>query len=147
MDCPFLFFKKFGIIEYMEKEEVQNFINKDYIYAIVGATANKNKYGYKVLVNLKNKGFKVVPVNPKYEEVAGSPCSPDLISLEERPDVVILIVGQENAKKIVKECRDLNLNRLWFQPGSEFKDAINMAQSVGFKIMLDKCIMQETENL
>ena len=131
----------------MEKEEVQNFINKDFIYAIVGATANKNKYGYKVLVDLKNKGFKVVPVNPKYEEVAGLLCYPDLISMEERPDIVVLIVGQENAKKVVKECRDLNLNRLWFQPGSEFRDAMNMAKSAGFKIMVDKCIMQETENL
>jgi len=127
--------------------EIKDFINKEFNYAIVGATANKNKYGYKVFIDLKNKGFKVVPVNPKYEEVAGSPCSPDLISLEERPDVVILIVGQENAKKIVKECLDLKLNRLWFQPGSEFRDAINMAQSAGFKIMVDKCIMQETENL
>ena len=131
----------------MEEAQTKDFINKDFIYAIVGATANKNKYGYKVLVDLKNKGFKVVPVNPKYEEVAGVPCSPDLISLEERPDVVILIVGQENAKKIVKECLDLKLNRLWFQPGSEFRDAINMAQSAGFKIMVDKCIMMETENL
>ena len=128
-------------------EQTKDFINKDFIYAIVGATANKNKYGYKVLVDLKNKGFKVVPVNPKYEEVAGLPCVPDLISMEERPDVVVLIVGQENAKKVVKECRDLNLNRLWFQPGSEFRDAMNMAQSAGFKIMVDKCIMQETENL
>ena len=131
----------------MEKEELQKFISKDFVYAIVGATANKKKYGYKVLIDLKNKGFKVVPVNPKYEEVAGLPCVPDLISMEERPDVVILIVGQDNAKKIVKECLDLKLNRLWFQPGSEFKEAVTMAQKAGFKIMEGKCIMVETNNL
>jgi len=128
------------------EEEIQDFINKDYIYAIVGATANKKKYGHRVLVDLKNKGFRVVPVNPKYEEVAGLPCSPDLISLEERPDAVVLIVGQENAKRIVKECLDLKLNRLWFQPGSEFKEAVNMAQMAGFRIMSGKCIMIETNN-
>jgi hypothetical protein len=133
----------------MQDELTQDFINKDYIYAIVGATANKKKYGYKVLVDLKNKGFKVAPINPKYEnqKIADLTCYPDLISLEERPDIVVLIVGQDNAKKIVKECVNLNLNRLWFQPGSEFRDAINMAKSAGFKIMVDKCIMQETENL
>ncbi|MCX6746398.1 MAG: CoA-binding protein [Candidatus Parcubacteria bacterium] len=131
----------------MEEAQIKDFINKDFIYAIVGATANKKKYGYRVLVDLKNKGFKVVPVNPKYEEVAGLLCVPDLISMEERPDVVVLIVGRENAQKIVKECLDLKLNRLWFQPGSEFRDAINMAQSAGFKIMEGKCIMVETENL
>ena len=131
----------------MQDEPIQDFINKDFIYAIVGATANKNKYGYKVLIDLKNKGFKVVPVNPKYEEVAGLPCFPDLISMEERPDVVVLIVGQESAPKIVKECIDLNLNKLWFQPGSEFHQAVQIAKSAGFKIMVGKCIMVETENL
>lgn len=143
----FIFWQKFVIIEYMEKEELQKFISKDFVYAIVGATANKKKYGHKVLIDLKNKGFKVVPVNPKYESIAGLTCYPDLISMDERPDVVVLIVGQDNAKKIVKECRDLNLNRLWFQPGSEFKDAVNMARSAGFKIMEGKCITIETNNL
>ncbi|OGY41352.1 MAG: hypothetical protein A2Y67_01285 [Candidatus Buchananbacteria bacterium RBG_13_39_9] len=128
-------------------EQTKDFINKDFIYAIVGATANKNKYGYKILVDLKNKGFKVVPVNPKYEEIAGLSCSPDLISMEERPDVVVLIVGQENAPEIVKECIKLNLNKLWFQPGSEFHQAVQIAKSAGFKIMVGKCIMVETENI
>ena len=131
----------------MQDEPIQEFINKDFNYAIVGATANKNKYGYKVFVDLKNKGFKVVPVNPKYSKVADLVCYPDLISMEERPDVVVLIVGQDNAKKIVKECIDLNLNRIWFQPGSEFRQAVQMAQNAGFKIMVDRCIMAETDNL
>ena len=104
----------------MKDELIQEFIDKDFIYAVVGATANKNKYGYKVLVDLKDKGFHVVPVNPKYQQVAGLPCFPDLISLEDRPDVVVLIVGNKNAEKVVKTAVDLELDKIWFQPGSEY---------------------------
>lgn len=131
----------------MEKEILEKFINKNYIYAIVGATQNQAKYGYQVLVDLKNKGFNVVPINPKYQEVAGLACYPDLISMEERPDIVVLIVGEKNAEKVVQNCIDLKLNKIWFQPGSEYEKAVNLARTACFDLMLDKCIMVETDNL
>src|SRR4030042_1094067 len=124
----------------MEELESKNFIDKNFIYAVVGATNNQEKYGYKVLMDLKNKGFNVVPVNPKYQEVAGLTCYPALISLEERPDVVVLVLGEENAKKIVQNCIDSTLNKIWFQPGSEYDEAVALAQSAGFNIVTGKCI-------
>lgn len=129
----------------MEKPDFHNFINKDFIYAVVGATQNKEKYGYKVLVDLKSKGYNVIPVNPKYAEIEGLKCYPDLISLEERPDVVVLIVGEDNAPKIVQNCIDLALNRLWFQPGSEYEEAVNLAKEAKFEYMVGECIMKQTD--
>lgn len=125
-------------------ENSKEFINKDFIYAIVGATQNKDKYGYKILVDLKDKGYKVVPVNPKYLEVAGLTCYPDLITLDERPDVVVFVVGEENAKKVVQNCVDSQLTKLWFQPGSEYDQAVALAKSAGLDKVIGKCIMQET---
>ena len=131
----------------MEKEILNKFINPEFIYAIVGATQNKEKYGHKVLVDLKDKGFKVVPINPKYAEVAGLTCYPDLIFLEERPDVVVLIVGEDGAQKVVQSCIDLNLNRLWFQPGSEYEGAVNLAKEAKFDFVVGECIMKETDKI
>jgi hypothetical protein len=128
----------------MEQDDLKQFINKDFIYAVVGATNNQEKYGYKVLVDLKDKGYKVVPVNPKYLEVAGLTCYPDLITLDERPDVVVLVVGEENAKKVVQNCIDSALTKLWFQPGSEYDQAVSLAKSAGLDMVIGKCIMQET---
>jgi len=131
----------------MTDENLGKFINKDFIYAIVGATNNQEKYGYKVFVDLKNKGFKVVPVNPKYLEVAGLACYPALISLDERPDVVVLIVGEDNAKKIVQNCIDSALTKLWFEPGSEYDEAVALANSAGLDIVTGKSIMEETDGM
>jgi len=126
---------------------MDKFINKNFIYAIIGATNNKAKYGYKVFKDLIDKGFQVIPINPNYKEVAGIDCYPDLISLNERPDVVVLMVSEENAQKIIQDCLDLELDRIWFQPGSEFESAVTQAQEAGFDIMVDKCIMKETNEL
>jgi uncharacterized protein len=120
------------------------FIDKDFIYAIVGATIKKQKYGYKVLVDLKDKGYKVVPINPKYGEVAGITCYPTLLSLEDRPDVVVLVVPPKVSQSMVKNCADLDLNKIWFQPGAEDDKVITLAKSLGLDIMTGKCIMQET---
>lgn len=126
---------------------MEKFIDKNYIYAIVGATQHKNKYGYKVLMNLKNKGYKVVAVNPKYNEIEGIPCYPTVFDLDERPDVVVLVVGEENAKKVVQECIDSDLNQIWFQPGSEYPAAVKLAQDAGLDIVTNECIMVETDEL
>lgn len=131
----------------MDKPEFKNFINQDYIYAVVGATQNKEKYGYKVLVNLKDKGYNVIPINPKYKEVAGLKCYSTLISLEERPDVVVLVVAEKNAQKVVQDCVDLNLNKIWFQPGSEYEKAVGLAKEAKFNIVIGECIMIETDSL
>lgn len=128
----------------MDKKQKQKFINKDFIYAIVGATQNKEKYGYKVLVDLKNKGYKVIPINPKYQEISDLKCYPNLISLDERPDVVVLVVGEKNAEKVVQDCVDLNLNQIWFQPGSEYDKVVLLAKKAGFEIVVGECIMVQT---
>ena len=129
----------------MDIKVFKNFINPDYIYAIVGATQNKEKYGYKVLMDLKNKGYKVVAVNPKYKEVGGVNCYPSLLDLDDRPDVVVLVVGEKNAQKVVRDCVDLNLTKIWFQPGSEYDKAVELAQKANFDIVIGECIMVETD--
>ncbi len=128
----------------MEKEILEKFINKDFIYAIVGATQNKKKYGYSVLMDLKNKGFEVMAVNPKYKEIEEVPCYPTLLDLDERPDVVVLVVGEKNAEKIVQDCVDLNLDKIWFQPGSEYEKAVDLAKKADFDIVVGECIMVQT---
>ncbi len=131
----------------MDKKTKAKFINQDFIYVIIGATQNQEKYGYKVLIDLKNKGYIVIPVNPNYDEIAGLKCYPDLISLDERPDVVVLVVGEKNAEKIVQDCVDLNLNRIWFQPGSEYDKAVKLADNAGFETVIGECIMVQTNKV
>lgn len=129
----------------MDKKQKKKFINKDFVYAVIGATQNKEKYGYKVLMDLNQKGYKVIPVNPNYDEIEDMECFPDLISVDERPDVVVLVLGEKNAEQVVQTCVDLNLDRIWFQPGSEYDKAVVLAQDAGFNIVLGECIMVQTD--
>lgn len=46
-------------------------INKDYLYAVIGASNNKEKIGYKVFKDLLEGGYKVIPINPTEKEILG----------------------------------------------------------------------------
>lgn len=124
---------------------MQSFIDKEFNYAVIGATQNINKYGYKVLMDFRNKGFQAVPINPKYEEIEGIKCYPSLLDLDDRPDVVIVVTQPEVSLKIVDECANLQLDKIWFQPGAADEEVLQACQKQGINCITEECIMKQTD--
>jgi len=79
--------------------------------AIVGASADLERFNGRVVKNLLRHGFpgKVYPVNPKYEEVAGLPCYRSVSDLPETPETVFIAVGRGHVLGIVRECAALGV--------------------------------------
>jgi acetyltransferase len=74
--------------------------------AIIGASRQKGKVGYEILTNLVAGGYegKIFPVNNKTEEIEGLKCYPDLASIGETPDLVIIIVPAQYVPSVLEEC-------------------------------------------
>lgn len=72
--------------------------------AIVGATANLDAIGGQPIRHLQAKAFsgRIYPVNPRYEEIAGLRCYPDLASLPETPDLVVVAVAARLVRAVVE---------------------------------------------
>ncbi len=77
--------------------------------AIVGATPRVEALGGRPIVNLRTQGFtgKIFPVNPRYESILGLPCYPDLKSLPETPDLVLVLVGQDRIFATLDEALEV----------------------------------------
>jgi predicted CoA-binding protein len=110
-------------------------------FAVVGATDDKNKFGYKIFMNLKNRGYEVYPVNPKLKELEGTLCYAKISDIPVRVDVVDFVVPPMVTENILKECRILGLNRIWLQPGSESQSAIKFCNENNMKVVHDLCVM------
>jgi acetyltransferase len=84
---------------------LQSFFNPKSV-AIIGASRQKGKVGYEILVNLVAGGYKgkIYPVNNKTEEIEGLKCYPDLLSIGETPDLVIIIVPAQYAIAAMEDC-------------------------------------------
>jgi len=115
-------------------------------YAIVGASANREKYGNKVLMNLKMKGFEVIPVNPKGGEIEGMKAYASLTDaiMEKNIDVVVFVIPPKLTIAVLEEMKTLGLNDAWFQPGSESEEARVYCDNNGINCVMKACIMVAT---
>jgi len=84
---------------------LEKFFNPQSV-AIVGASSQKNKVGYEILHNMIQAGFpgKLYPVNNKAEVIEGLKCFPDLPSIGDVPDLVIIVVPAPVVPGIMIQC-------------------------------------------
>jgi acyl-CoA synthetase (NDP forming) len=72
-------------------------------FAVVGASTNKEKYGYLCYASLKAHGRTVYPINPRADAIDGDKCYPSVSDLPEKPDVVVAVVPPAITEKLVDE--------------------------------------------
>lgn len=116
------------------------------VYAVVGASTNQAKYGYKVFKTLTDYDLQVYPVNPKVEEIAGQECYDQLADIPEQVDVAVTVVPSKISQKIADQAVELDVDYLWMQPGSEFENAQQYGQEVGLEVITNDCIMVQMRN-
>lgn len=110
-------------------------------FAVVGATANTEKYGHRIFKNLSKRGYEVYPVNPNLKEIEGVKCYPTLTDIPVRVDVVDFVVPPPVTESILKECQKLGLGNIWLQPGSESDAAIAFCRDNDLKVVYGTCVM------
>lgn len=111
-------------------------------YAVVGATTDHTKYGYRVLMDLHKAGYAVVGVNPKYRDIEGVPVFSSLGQLPHKPDVVVFVLPPAIGLTILDEVAKFGIKLVWFQPGAESEEIQTKANLLGLTAQADgSCIM------
>jgi uncharacterized protein len=95
-----------------------DFLSKEFTYAVVGASNNPEKYGYKVLKSLSESGYRVIPINPREKEILGLKVYKSISEME-FIDVVIFVVPPNVTLEILPDCVKKKITKVWLQPGSE----------------------------
>jgi predicted CoA-binding protein len=104
-------------------------------YAVAGASADRNKYGNKVLRCYLQHDLEVYPVNPTRDEVEGRTCYADLGSLPVRVRGVSIITRPEVTERIVEDAGAAGVEFVWMQPGAESAAAIARGEELGLEVI------------
>lgn len=72
--------------------------------ALVGASANPRSLGGRTLANLAGFPGQLYRVNPNQSEIHGQPCYPDIASLPEAMDCVVLAIPAEGVESVARQC-------------------------------------------
>ena len=113
--------------------------------ALIGASNDKQKFGNKIYIDLKSKGYNILPINPKEKFIEGDKAYAALNEMDDVPDIVNFVVPPNIAMKVAKEAVELGIEYLWFQPGSESQELENWLKNTkGIKYLINSCIMVDT---
>jgi predicted CoA-binding protein len=113
------------------------------VWAVIGATDNKEKFGYKVFSLLNKAGYRVFPVNPGLDSVSGEKSYPSLTALPVKPDAVNFVVPPKVGEPIIAECAALGIKNVWLQPGANGDNVVDAAKKAGINVVHKSCILVE----
>ena len=114
--------------------------------AIVGVSANSEKYGYKIFKDMLEAGYKVKGISIRGGELLGEKIYKSLKELDITPDLAITIVPPKVTAETIDICNELGIKEIWMQPGSESDKAIEKAEKYGIKVHANACIMIRNGN-
>jgi len=117
-----------------DQAEIQEFL-AGRVFAVVGASRDRSKYGNKVLRCYLQHDRVAWPVHPRESVVEGVECSPDLASLPEGVDAISIITPPEVTERIVEQAAQAGINRVWMQPGAESPAAVERAIELGMHVI------------
>ena len=72
----------------------------------LGATNDPRKWGFRILANIVNGGFKgkIYPVNPTKEEILGLKVYKNVTEVPETPDLAVIVIPPSGVPAVLKEC-------------------------------------------
>jgi predicted CoA-binding protein len=113
--------------------------------AVVGVSRQGKKFGNVAYRELKAKGYRVFPVHPAAESIDGDRCYPDLRSIPERLDGVLVVLPPARTEQVVEEAIQAGVPRLWMQQGAESAAAVRRCREAGVQVVHGQCILMFAE--
>lgn len=115
--------------------------------AVVGLSADWSRPSFFAAKYLLDHGFDIIPVNPKYEEILGQKCYPDLKSIPEPVDIVDLFQKAERVTTFVDDAISIKAKLVWMQLGIINEEAAQKARDAGLEVVMDRCMKIEYARL
>lgn len=139
-----------------ESEKIKNLLIEAKTIAVVGASRNREKPAYKVPAYLKEKGYKILPVNPNADEILGEKAYKSIDELAEEVrkknigvDIFDIFRPSEECYEIVKKIIKAGLKpeAIWLQLGIKNEEAKKLAEKHGIAFIQDRCMMIEHKKI
>ena len=127
--------------------QLRRILKENHTIAIVGLSADWFRPSYFAAKYMQEHGFKIIPVNPKYTEILGQKCYPDLKSIPEKVDMVDVFRKSADCPPIATEAVAIGAKVLWLQLGVENDEAKAVAETGGLEFVQNRCVKIEYARL
>lgn len=113
--------------------------------AVVGCSPKPERAGHYVPAYLKERGYRVIPVNPGHERLLDEKCYPSLTAIPEPVDVVNVFRNPAHVPPVIKEAIAIKAKALWLQDGVTCPEGEAEARKAGLLVVSDDCILRRRQ--
>ena len=103
--------------------------------AIIGASADRSKFGNKAVRAFVRQGYTVYPVNPKEAEIEGLPAFKSIANVPVRPDLISVYLPPPVLLKVLPAIAAKGCDEFWLNPGTESDEVLVEAERLGLNII------------
>lgn len=122
---------------------IRDILTSTHIIALVGWSANPDRPSHHVAAYLKQRGYRVIPVNPGQAGnlALGEVVRASLADITELVDMVDIFRRSDEAGKVVTQALAAlpGLRTIWMQIGVEDEAAAKIARAQGIEVVMNRC--------
>ena len=115
--------------------------------AVVGLSADWHRPSYFAASYMQAKGYRIVPVNPRYPEILGERSYARLEDIPFPVDMVDVFRKPEDVLPIAQSAVAIGAKCLWQQLGVMNLEADALARAAGLHSVMDRCVKIEHARL
>lgn len=133
--------------------ELKEVLTRSKNIAMIGCSPDRFRTSNYIASFLKKHGYRVIPVNPKADEIHGEKAYDSLGDIPENIPIHIVNIFRNKkhthseVEKVLREYRGEDRPAVWTQLGVSSKEAEMLAEQEGIPYIKDRCIMVEYERL
>ncbi|UNK20208.1 CoA-binding protein [Paenibacillus sp. N3/727] len=125
------------------REQIADILRNAGNIAVVGLSDRTDRTSYMVSQAMQNRGYRIIPVNPKASEILGEKCYASLQDIPEPVDIVNVFRRSEYCADVAREAAEIGAKVLWLQQGVVSSEAAAIADEHGMIAIMDRCIKVE----
>ena len=129
--------------KHRDPETIDNILHTCRTIAVVGLSSKTTRAGYYVPAYIQRQNYRIIPINPGLSEALGEKAYPDLKSIPEPVDLVLLFRRSEAVPPIIDDAIQIGAKAVWMQQGIIHIGASEKAQEAGLMVVMNACIMVE----
>jgi predicted CoA-binding protein len=122
---------------------LRRILKESRVLAIVGVSAQWHRPSHFAAKYMLEHGYRVIPVNPQYQEVLGQKCYASLREIPEKVDLVDVFRKTADVMPVAEDAIAIGARVLWQQLGVRNEAADARARAAGMESVMDRCVKIE----
>ena len=104
--------------------------------AVIGASADRRKFGNKALRAFRHRGYTVVAINPNADVVEGERAYATVLDYPDPIDEATVYVPPDIGRQVIDQVATKGIKKVWLNPGADARPVVERARSLGLNAIV-----------